>query len=145
MKTLKRIAPHNIVIAGIIILILFIEIIGKPFFIHRDAKKTILSILNNWEGGGDVLKSIEYWEDPDLYRPFYGVTGYRFLKSKIYKLKNRKHAYFTIVIFFSDDNIYPSGSNWIFKLIETEFGWRVHDFYTIGNKLIDEKTKKETE
>jgi hypothetical protein len=143
MKTLRRIPPQNLVIAGVLLLIFLIEVVGKPFLVHRDAKKTVLNILNNWERGGDVLKSIEYWEDPDLYRPFYGVTGFRFMKSKIYKDNNRKQAFFTIKIFFSDDNIYPSGSNWIFKMVETEFGWRVHDFYSIGKELIDEKTEEE--
>ena len=100
----------------------------KPFLNRRDAGRTVEVVLRAWEEG-DTLKVFTRFEDAKKSPPIDSLSSYKITQKVFAKKDGKNHARFHVVLNFPDENIFPSGKEWIFELTDTLGGWKITDFY----------------
>ena len=61
--------------------------------------------------------------------PIDSLSSYKITKKIFTKENSKNHARFYVILNFPDENIFPSGKEWIFELTDALGGWRITDLY----------------
>ncbi len=111
----------------IIILLVFGNLFLTPYLHQREVTRIVSTVLDGWISGA-IPETFQYWEDPNKAPPAYSLLSYQITKKTLDKEDDQRHAQIFVTLEFSTDNVLPSGKEWVFKLRQTKFGWKIADF-----------------
>jgi len=128
---------QKILIASIIGVLLLLQFGIRPLVRRRDAKKVITKVLTLWMNN-DIAKSYDYWKDVKKSPPFYDVESFKIIDKKYFKQDGTRYAQFIVTLNFSENNVIPSGQNWVFILEDDAVSWQIIEFYLLKETEEDE-------
>ncbi len=118
---------NNILIFLIVVILISLNIFLKPYLYEREVLNTAKTILTAWQKG-DIPSVYPFWQDPQKSPPIYGLVSSE-IKDKIFSEKEDvSYAQIFVILKFSQDNILPSGREWVFEMVKTKYGWKILDF-----------------
>ena len=132
---MKKARLRQVTIQAVIFCIVLSLFLIKPFLNRHDAVKTVKAVLTAWTDG-DALKAFSQFEDAKISPPIDSLSSYKITKKVFDKKDGRNHAQFYVILNFPDENIFPSGKEWIFELTDMLGGWKITDFYQAERKNI---------
>ena len=121
--------PHrNKIILGAVLFILFINFVFIPFINRQKATAIIKTILSDW-AQQDAAAALKHFQDPGKSPPIYNLKSYEIKKMIMEKQNRTLVAKFSVILNFSEDNVFPSGKTWLFELERVERNWMVVRYY----------------
>lgn len=118
---------NNILIFLVVAIVISLNIFLKPYLHEREVINTVKTVLTHWQKG-DIPSVYPFWQDPQKSPPIYGLASSE-IKDKIFSEKDGiSYAKISVILEFSQNNILPSGKEWVFELGKTKYGWKILDF-----------------
>ena len=122
-----NISTRDKYIIGAVTFVLFINFVVAPFIDRQKAVGVIKSVLNSWVAE-DAAAAIRNFKDPIKSPPIYNLKSYKIKKMTIVKEDGVLIAKFSVMLELEENNIYPSGKTWTFKLERTERHWMIASY-----------------
>ncbi len=107
------------ILAGVIILIVFLSIATQPFMIKRKEISRCVDAaekaLNYWKSG-DSATGQRLWEDPAKFPSIYDLESYKITEKKVQRKGKTSYVRVFAVIDFAPSSLMPSGKLWVFEV-----------------------------
>lgn len=116
-----------LLVISVVIVLITGNFFLTPWLHRREVTRIVTAVLEGWESGA-IPETFQYWEDPNNAPPAYNLVSYQITR-KIMGTKNgQRNARIFTTLVFSAGNVLPSGKEWIFRLRQTKFGWKIESF-----------------
>jgi len=122
------------IVFAVAAMIILLNFMIKPLINRNAAVKIVQTVLTHWKTG-DLPKVYDHWTIREAVPPIYDLTDFKILDKKYNKENKKLTAKITVSMDFRLDNVLPSGKTWLFKLEDTQYGWKIVDFYLEGLKV----------
>lgn len=119
----------NIIIVSLIVAIVSLNFLLKPYLRDREAKQFVESILTDWQDG-NISIVMSHWANHTVNTipPIDNILSYSIEDIQHYKKDKSRYTDVTIFLELAPNRTFPSGSKWKFRLKKTTFGLQIYEF-----------------
>lgn len=123
-------STRNKLIIGAVILTVLINFVLIPTINRQRATSIVKTILKLWIAE-DYASPLKHFYDPQKSPPVYSLKSYEIKNLAMLKANGALTAKFSIILNFSNENVFPSGKIWLFELQQIGRHWMVMKYYIL--------------
>ena len=119
---------RNKIILGVVTLTMLINFVLIPLINRQRATSIVKTILSLWIAE-DYASPLKHFYEPTKSPPVYSLKSYEIKNLTMLKVNGKLTAKFSIILNFSNENVFPSGKLWLFELQQIGRHWMVTKYY----------------
>lgn len=121
---------RNKIILAAVTLVVLINFVLIPAINRQRATGIIKTILKLWIAE-DYASPLKHFLEPEKSPPVYNLQSYTIKNLSMIKADSALTAKFSIILNFSEENVFPSGKLWLFELRQIGRHWMVTKYYIL--------------